>query len=245
MEARNAPDQTPDSIRANAGYFLNNIKEYEHHVREIDSYAKIHDFISSKVHGVNRLLDVGNGGVFAYDTTGIGEITALDLFLEDLPKELLDRYIPTNARAKQGSALAIPEPDGQFDMVLMVMLLHHLAGSDWNASWQNACMAMSEAVRVLRPGGYLLIVESCVPAWFFAFERPAFWVLSRAVRTVFSHPVTIQFPPAMIKAELSRQCPDVKQQSIPKGSHVLQFGFKVPSYVTPAQVFAFEATKAA
>lgn len=245
MDASKSQDQTPDSIRANADYFLNNIKEYEHHVQEIDTYARIRDFISSKVRGVNRLLDVGNGGVFAYDTNGIGEIIALDLFLEDLPKELLQRYIPANARAKQGSALAIPEPDNQFDMALMVMLLHHLVGRDWKASWQNACTAMSEALRVLRPGGRLLIVESCVPAWFFEFERPVFWVLSRAVRTVFSHPITIQFPASMIRRELSRHCPEVKQQNIPKGSHILQFGFKVPSFATPAQVFAFEATKAA
>jgi ubiquinone/menaquinone biosynthesis C-methylase UbiE len=243
--AANAQDQTAASVRANAEYFLNNIREYERHVQEIDTYARIHDFVTSKVRGVNRLLDVGNGGVFAYDTTGIGEITALDLFLEDLPDDLLQRYIPPNARARQGSALAIPEPDNQFDVVLMVMLLHHLAGRDWKASWHNSCTAMAEAVRVLKPGGRLLIIESCVPEWFFAFEQPTFWALTRMVRTVFSHPVTIQFPPGMIRGELARHCADVKQQKIPKGRYVLQFGFKVPSFATPAQVFAFEATKAA
>jgi SAM-dependent methyltransferase len=237
--------QTAKSVRTNAEYFLNNIREYERHVQEIDTYARIHDFITSKVRGVDRLLDVGNGGVFAYDTTGIGEITALDLFLEELPQDLLERYIPPNARARQGSALAIPEPDNAFDMVLMVMLLHHLAGHDSEASWRNACRAMDEAVRVLKPGGRLLIVESCVPEWFFAFERPVFWALTRAVRTVFSHPVTIQFPAKMISGELARHFQEVKALNIPKGSYVLQFGFKVPSYATPAQVFAFEATKVA
>lgn len=243
MIAGNSSNQTPESIRANAAYFLNNIKEYEHHVQTIDTYARLHDFVSRKVRGTNRMLDVGNGGVFAYDTAGVGEITALDLFLDALPEDVVARYFPANARAKQGSALAIPESDDEFDAVLMVMLLHHLTGRDWQTSWQNACTAIAEAVRVLRPGGRLVIVESCVPAWFFAFERPAFWMLTRTVGTVFSHPITIQFPPDMIRDEIARHCADVKVERVPKGRSILQFGFKVPSFATPAQPYAFEATK--
>jgi SAM-dependent methyltransferase len=235
--------QSANSVRANADYFLRNINEYKYNVQEIDTYRTIHDFISTKVKGQGRLLDVGNGGVFAYDTSGIGEITALDLFLENLPADLLACYFPSNSRARQGSALAVPEPDNSFDMVLMVMLLHHLAGRDWQSSWQNARTAMAEAHRVLRPGGKLLIVESCVPQWFFTLERPAFWVLTRAVRSVFSHPVTFQYTPAMVQNELSRRFVDVRLERIPKGKHVLQFGFKVPSSLTPVQVFAFNAMK--
>jgi hypothetical protein len=47
----------------------------------------------------------------------------------------------------------------------------------------------------------------------------------------------------MIKAELEKKTDKVKMTEIPKGKFVLQFGFKVPSFLTPAMPFAFEAIK--
>src|SRR5882672_4405514 len=79
--------------------------------------------------------------------------------------------------------------------------------------------------------------------WFFRFEKPALWLLSRCIKSVFSHPVTLQFPASMIKAELEKKTDKVKMTEIPKGKFVLQFGFKVPSFLTPAMPFAFEAIK--
>jgi SAM-dependent methyltransferase len=238
-------NQSSASIAANASYFLKNIEEYDRHIQTIDTYRRIHDFLTQAVDGTETLLDIGNGGVFPYETSGVGRITALDLFLGGLPPELLRSHFPPNAEAKEGSALSIPEADGSFDMVLMVMLIHHLAGSDWRESWRNAQRAIGEAWRVLRPGGRLLIVESCVPNWFFQLERPAFSILTRTFRSVLSHPITIQYPVAMIERELRERSALVKVEKIPKGTAVLQFGFKVPSLLTPVQVFALEAKKPA
>lgn len=235
--------QSKQSLDANAGYFLKNLSDYDESVRTIDSYRHIHDYVTTKIAGTKRLLDIGNGGVFAYDTTVVQSITAIDLFLGSIPHELLKIHFPANAIATDGSALAIPEPNELFDMALMVMLLHHLAGKDWRTSWQNVQTAISEALRVLRPGGKLLIVESCVPRWFFEIERPAFWMLTRTFNSVLSHPITIQFPPDMIEGELSRRSNTVTREQIPKGAAVLQFGFKVPSFLTPVQIFAFVASK--
>jgi SAM-dependent methyltransferase len=242
---RDGPGQSDQSIAANAAYFLEQLKEYEYSVAHIDSYKAIHRHISDRVAGVGHLIDIGNGGVFVYDTAGVEAITAIDLFFDRLPPDIIARYFPNNARAKQGSALALPEPDCSGDMVLMVMLLHHLSGNDWHESWSNAQAALAEGLRVLRPGGRLLIVESCVPNWFFQFEKPAFRLLSRVTRTVLSHPITIQFPVGMIAEELAKSCADVSVYKIPKGRFILQFGVKTPSFLTPAQPYAIEATKRA
>jgi len=236
--------QSEASAAANAAYFLEHLREYHDSVATIDTYKTLHEFISKEVEGVNRLLDVGNGGVFAYDTTQIRSITAIDLFLEDLPPEVIDRYFPKNARIRRGSALALPENDDTFDMVLMVMLLHHLTGTDWQSSWRNACQALQESWRVIKPGGRLLVVESCVPAWFFQLEKPSLYLLSRITSTIFTHPITLQFPAAMIADELQKRFRTVQVSPIPKGKFVLQFGIRVPSFLTPAMPFAFDARKA-
>jgi SAM-dependent methyltransferase len=243
MEGSREGSQTVASITANAQYFLQNLKQYQESVSTIDTYQTIYDYISRKVAGVNRLLDVGNGGVFCYDPSKVGAITAIDLFFDQLPSELLAAYFPSNVRTKPGSALAIPEPDEHYDMVLIVMLLHHLSGSDWRSSWENARRAIDEAWRVLRPGGRCLIIESCVPRWFFLLEKPAFSVLSKLTQTVLSHPITFQFPVEMIVEELKKRSNMVEVEAIPKGRYVLQFGVKVPSLLTPVRPYSIMATK--
>ena len=74
-------------------------------------------------------------------------------------------------------------------------------------------------------------------------EKPALWLLSRSFKSIFSHPITLQFPARMIKAELGKKTNKVKATEVPKGKFVLQFGFKVPSLLTPAVPFLFEAIK--
>ena len=243
MDSTIGATQSEASIAANREYFLEHLREYEGLVSQIDTYATIRRFISGRIAGLDNLLDVGNGGVFDYDTTRVGRITAIDLFLGDLPPEFINRYFPKNVSLRAGSALALPEPDGKFDCVLMAMLLHHLTGSNWRECLTNVERALAEGWRVLKPGGRLLIVESCIPQWFFTIEKPAFWVVSRLLKNVFSHPITFQFPVRMIADTLRRISDSLELISIPKGKQILQFGIKVPSFVTPVELYAIEAKK--
>ena len=52
---------------------------------ELDTYRLIREAITRELAGVGRLLDVGNGGVFEYDTSLVGSIVAVDLFLDSVP----------------------------------------------------------------------------------------------------------------------------------------------------------------
>jgi SAM-dependent methyltransferase len=243
MDQMKSAGQSDVSVETNATYFLRHLEEYETSVSRIDTYVTIRQFISERIAGVHEMLDVGNGGVFDYDTTKVERITAIDLFLGDLSTELVEKYFPKNVLPRAGSALELPAPNGKFDMVLMVMLLHHLTGTDWRISWNNVEKALEEAWRVLKPGGRLLIVESCVPEWFFVIEKPAHWIVSRLFNSVLSHPITFQFPVRMIGDALGKKAQSVEVISIPKGKHVLQFGVRVPSFLTPVHVYAIEAKK--
>jgi ubiquinone/menaquinone biosynthesis C-methylase UbiE len=109
------------------------------------------------------ILEVGCGtgtlSIAAKDLTGVqGKVEGIDV-----AADMLER-----ARAKAAKAgrdvhfqLArieqIPFPDDQFDLVLSSLMLHHVPGEE--AKLQG----MREVLRVLKPGGRLLIVDVAPP----------------------------------------------------------------------------------
>lgn len=70
---------------------------------------------------------------------------------------------------KVGDGRALPYPDGVFDSVLCMHSLHHLGGV------QGTQTALRESLRVLKPGGYLSLVDhhSAPQVWL------AFWAVRR------------------------------------------------------------------
>jgi SAM-dependent methyltransferase len=197
--------------------------------------------VNRELAGSKRVLDIGNGGVFDYDTSLADEIVAVDLFLDEVPP---DRF-PPNVTARSGDALALGEPDASFDTTVIVALLHHLVGETPDDLVANADRAVAEATRVLRPGGRLVLVESCVPEWFYRFERRAFGLLRRITRTrMMDHPPTLQLPRQRVAEMMERRLEDVRVERIPSGPVVLQFGVPWPAILTPARAWLFVGTRA-
>jgi ubiquinone/menaquinone biosynthesis C-methylase UbiE len=172
-------NQSATSTAFNAKYFLENYEKYHNSISSIDTYKNLHTLITSKVRGTDKLLDIGNGGIFNYDTESIKSITAIDLFLDDVPNHILKEYFPSQCKIIAGSALELPEPDGKFDTVLVVMLLHHLTGKNVPISLMNAKLALNEGLRVLKPGGRLIVVESGVSNFVYELEKIIFAIVSK------------------------------------------------------------------
>src|SRR5688572_1792081 len=122
MSRNSSSSQSNNSIDKNISFFRDNLESYGRKIQELDTYAIIRMSINDALKGINRLLDIGNGGVFDYDINLIPNIVALDLFLNDIDTS----SYPSSISFKAGSALHIPEADDSFDGVIMVMLLHHL-----------------------------------------------------------------------------------------------------------------------
>lgn len=183
-------NQSDKSIEQNITFFHDNIERYNNHVQQLDAYMIMRTYINHAIQGIDKLLDIGNGGVFDYDTTLVNHIMGLDLFLDKLSPT---KY-PSNVSLKQGSALAIPENNSIFDGVLMVMLIHHLTGDSVKSCIKNVEIAINEAYRVLKPGGKMIIVESCVPNWFYQFEKYVFPLVAKFINKVTDHPATLQYP---------------------------------------------------
>lgn len=232
-----APAQDPAAAAKNATFFADNA-EYAHNVATLETYRQIRRAVDLEVANVKNLIDIGNGGVFDYDTSLVEAILAVDLVPEP------EAPMPENCRYLQGDALQLPSPDGAHDAALMVMLFHHLTGATAQDLRTNVSGAIREAARVLQPGGRLIVVESCVPSWFYAAEQVLFKPLSMVAKTRFlDHPPTLQLPTDDLTELLAESFTVERVEQIPTGRWLMQFGRKWPTRLTPARPYLLTATK--
>jgi SAM-dependent methyltransferase len=93
-----------------------------------------------------RLLDVGGGtGNYALAMRDHG----FEPTVYDLNEAMLAHAAAKGLPTATGDASSLPFPDGSWDAVMLVSMLHHVP--DWRA-------ALAEAVRVLVPGGRLALM---------------------------------------------------------------------------------------
>ena len=231
--------QEPASAARNAEFFAGDAHGRD--VAELDTYLQIGAALNRELAGIRRLLDVGNGGVFEYDTRLVPAITAVDLFLDQLPAE----RFPPNFTPRTGDALELAEPDASYDGVLHALLYHHLVGADPEAMVANVRAALAEAERVLEPGGRLVVAESCVPGWFYPVERALFRPLVLLARTPLlgGHPAVIQLPFGRLVELVAERFEVRSAYQVPIGRWITQFGRRWPTALTPARAYVVVGRK--
>jgi SAM-dependent methyltransferase len=222
----------------NIDFFSNNL-DYQNDVNKIDTYQILFNEITNNISGSSKLLDIGHGGSFDYDTKQVKEIIGLDL------DQMIDeKLLPKNIQLKVGSALDIPNDLKNFDTTLLVMLIHHLIGKDVNENLKNLDKCLHESKKTLAENGKLVIVESCVPYWFYLIEKLLFKLSNILIARFFKHPPAFQFTKDLIIKSLKKN--DFKKISfnkIKQGKFILQYGFKVPTFLTPVETYIFTAYK--
>jgi len=90
---------------------------------------------------------------------GLRDLTAFDVSRTSLQRT--EARLP-HARTALVSILdegAIRPWVGRFDVVLMAAVLHHLVGPTRSRSHQDACLGLSNAMRLTKPGGVLVVLE--------------------------------------------------------------------------------------
>lgn len=233
--------QDERSRAANRDFFTHEHDWYTASVATLATYRHIREAVNTEIAGLATMLDVGNGGTFDYDHDLVDKIVAVDLYLDDLP----DDHFPSNVSARNGDALSLPDEPHTYDGVLMSMLFHHLTGRSPSAVTDNAGRALDEALRVLKPGGRLVVVESCVPCWFYAVERALYPALRSVAGTrLLRHPATLQLTAPLLAELISARFDSLRWRRIPVGALLMQFGWRWPSALTPARPYCFVAAKA-
>ena len=90
--------------------------------------------------------------------------------------------------------------------------------------------------------GKLIIVESCVPKWFYNIEKVVFKPTSYFINKFMKHPPAFQFTKEIISDSLTMNgFKDVKIKKIKQGKFILQYGIKFPTILTPVETIIFSA----
>ena len=230
---------TAGNIEKNINFFNENV-DYQANVNTMDTYTFIRQAIESELDGVNSLLDIGNGGFFNYDISNMRRVVALDLFL-DVEKDYGSNVTPILGDALNFSILNGNSTE-KFDAIIVQMLIHHLPGSSPTQAVNNIDLLFEHCRNHLTDSGKLIIIESTVPAWFYAFEKVAFSILNPIWS--FPHPLVIQHTPSVLLESAKRSNLRVKDYTvIPKGKWLLQFGLPFPGALTPIEPVKLVLTK--
>ena len=233
--------QSASSVEQNAEFFAG--ERYRRHAAQLDSHRLMRDVITREVNGSGRVLDVGNGGVFEYDPSVVESIVAVDLFLDRMSAS----HFPPNVTARRGDALDLQEPADHYDAVLQTFLFHHLVGESPADLVANVRRALAQAERPLKPGGRLIVAESCVPPWFYAVEKLLFRALRALARTPLlgGHPATLQLPFDVLTELIGERFEIERAYELPLGRWVTQFGRRWPRALTPVGAYLVSARKPA
>jgi SAM-dependent methyltransferase len=231
--------QSAISVDQNAEFFARD--DYGRHAAALDSHRLMREVITREVSGCGQVLDIGNGGVFEYDPSVVESIVAVDLFLDQVP----DSHFPPNVVARRGDALCLDEPAGHYEAVLQTFLFHHLVGDTPADLVANVRKALAEAEKPLKPGGRLIVAESCVPPWFYAIEKLLFRALRALARTPMlgGHPPTLQLPFEVLTELIGERFEIERSYELPLGRWVTQFGRRWPRALTPVHAYLVAARK--
>ena len=88
------------------------------------------------------------------------------------------RRLNPDATFHLGSAEALPLLDYSVDLALSTLSFHH---------WQDHAAALSEIVRVLRPGGYFILVDVSAPQWLGQIVKHATGLSQQSIYHLFQN----------------------------------------------------------
>jgi 2-polyprenyl-3-methyl-5-hydroxy-6-metoxy-1,4-benzoquinol methylase len=140
------------------------VEYFEHHVHDY-SAGRLRSavaFITEHMTPDAALIDIGcgTGNVLAHiaKSTGIAHLVGLDV--SERCVQLTRQKV--GAEVHQASVLDDETVDrfrGGFDFAVMAAVLHHLVGPTRRQSYGNASRALANAMQLVKPGGYLIVME--------------------------------------------------------------------------------------
>jgi SAM-dependent methyltransferase len=237
QDESDAIGQESRSVASNAQWFAGN-KSYKGIQEELELYRFIALSAAHETERSRALLDIGNGGNFAYPISHIPRVVAVDVFVED---DFGRRYPGVEWRKISALEMTFAE---RFDTVLAINTLHHVVGSSVAITYANLNELMKRSAACLAVDGKVVLIESTMPRWFVWAYGLIFPIVLKL--WPLSHPPTFQFHYRDIlkAAEVAglRLC---EFAWIPKTSDFMLLGLRVKRWMVPIRVGKFVFTDAA
>lgn len=118
----------------------------------IEYYTTMH-FIGKYLHPGMRILEIGAGtGRYSHALARMGyEVDAVELLEHNIEIFVKNTQVGENIRVMQGNALELELPGGSYDITLLLGPMYHLF------TREDQMQALSEAIRVTKPGGVIFV----------------------------------------------------------------------------------------
>lgn len=138
-----------------------------------DSWKIIYEQIEKRINPLitdKVVLDVGNGGLFAYDLARPSQILVMDVSANQLSSICDTRITKIVSDAREMRTIE----NGSVDVIIFVMVLHHISGNSFCESIETLEGILSEARSKLRPGGHLVVAEALLSPVLFRVQKLCF-----------------------------------------------------------------------
>jgi SAM-dependent methyltransferase len=231
-----------DKVECHFAKYSGEYNKYVHSsMRQL--FQNIGRAINEQLSGV--VLDIGNGGVFSYDTNRLEKVIAVDVAY---PRKMEDTGNISFLTGDVRDLSFLGEE--KFDCVLMQFLLHHVVESNWKQTEESLVKIFQGAYRLLKPGGKIIIIESIVNPWVEIWEN-LFYSVNAGILNLLDRPMIKFYSIKGLTRLLNKGCFfDVQQQEIPRGKNWIPIApalfpgnVKVPPFLFPTRFLRILATK--
>jgi ubiquinone/menaquinone biosynthesis C-methylase UbiE len=161
-------------------------------------YEQIAERINSLITG-KVILDIGNGGRFAYDLSLPKQVSAMDVSADMLSSISDPRIIKLVSDARNMHVIE----NSSVDIVIFVLVLHHINGKNIHQSIETLEDVLSEARSKLRPGGHLVVTEALLSPMLYRLQSIGFQ-LTRSFLRAFGIPMIFFYTKALLAEKIAQ-----------------------------------------
>jgi SAM-dependent methyltransferase len=145
-------------------------------------YRLVNQLLEQRASGETLLI--GSGPLVHIQTPNVTRIVAMD-YSESMLREMCGNARTTPMCA---DAAALPFDRGTFDTVVLPFIVHHLGQDSIPSTDMTVRRVVSEATRVLRKGGRLIVVDLFMPQYLELIER-GLYEIARVILNMYGHPM--------------------------------------------------------
>lgn len=225
-------------------YWNNASEDYADEIMIIqpEFYKNTSIVINRALNDNDKVLDIGNGGVINYDFERLSLLQCADIAVSNTAIKRYKEF--QNVEFIKANIMDMRDiSENTYDAVIVQAVLHHLAGKHLKETHRNVDKAIAECMRVLKPKGKLLIVESTVKSSFEIVEKLFYFPMQLIfVACRFDH--VYQYSQRSLAERINRLGLDISCiQDICLDKYTWIMGKKVLTSITPCGAVYIEIEK--